>query len=66
MSQTQLNRFVVITKVIDGHLSVSEAATLLGLSTRQVIRIRTLSERKQLFMAALYKRHSAQYSVLSP
>jgi len=40
MSQTQLNRFVVITKVIDGHLSVSEAATTLGLSTRQVIRIK--------------------------
>lgn len=40
MSQKQLNRYVVISKVIDGHLTVAEAATYLGVSTRQIIRIK--------------------------
>ncbi|MBU2699304.1 hypothetical protein Ga0466249_000383 [Sporomusaceae bacterium BoRhaA] len=40
MSQTQLNRFAVISKVIDRHLTVAEAAVSLGISQRQVIRLK--------------------------
>ena len=40
MSQKQLNRFVVISKVIDGHLTNAEAAVSLGISERQVIRLK--------------------------
>jgi transposase len=40
MSEKQLNRFVVISKVIDGHLTIAEAAVSLGLSERQIIRIK--------------------------
>jgi hypothetical protein len=38
MSQTQLNRFAVISKVIDGHMTITEAAVSLGISERQTIR----------------------------
>jgi len=40
MSQKQLNRFAVISKVIDGHLTIAEAAVSLGMSKRQVIRLK--------------------------
>jgi transposase len=40
MSQKQLNRFTVITKVIDGGLSLAEAAASLQISPRQVIRLK--------------------------
>jgi len=40
MSQKQLNRYVVIEKSLEGILSVKEAAEILMLSTRQVIRLR--------------------------
>ena len=40
MSQKQLNRFAVISKVIDGHLTNTEAAASLGISERQVIRLK--------------------------
>lgn len=40
MSQKQLNRFAVITKVIDGHISIKEAAASLALSERQIKRLK--------------------------
>lgn len=40
MSQKQLNRFAVISKVIAGHLTIAEAAVGLGISERQVIRLK--------------------------
>lgn len=40
MSQKQLNRFTVISKVIDGLLTIAEAAVSLGISERQVIRLK--------------------------
>ncbi len=38
MSQKQLNRYVVIEKSLEGSISVKEAAEILGMSVRQVIR----------------------------
>ncbi|WP_040306322.1 helix-turn-helix domain-containing protein, partial [Caloramator australicus] len=40
MSQKQINRYVVIQKSLEGLLTVKEAAKVLGLSERQVIRLR--------------------------
>jgi transposase len=40
MSQTQLNRFTVLSKVIDGHMTIAEAAISLGVSQRQIIRLK--------------------------
>jgi transposase len=40
MSQKQLNRYVVIDKSLEGTISVKEAAEILSMSTRQVIRLR--------------------------
>jgi len=40
MSQKQLNKYVVITKLIDGHITVSETAESLGLSNRQIQRLK--------------------------
>ena len=39
MSQKQLNRFAIISKVIDGHMTIAEAAVSLGISQRQIIRL---------------------------
>jgi transposase len=40
MSQTQLNRFTTISKLIDGHVTIAEAAVSLGISQRQIIRLK--------------------------
>jgi transposase len=40
MSQKQLNKYTVIDKVIDGQLTIVEAAAALGITTRQVIRLK--------------------------
>src|SRR5690554_3453753 len=40
MSQKQLNRYLVITKLIDGHITVKEAAECLGLCERQILRLK--------------------------
>lgn len=40
MSQKQLNRFAVISKVVAGHLTNAEAAISLGISERQFIRLK--------------------------
>ncbi len=40
MSQKQLNRFAVLSKVIDGHMTIAEAAVSLGISQRQTIRLK--------------------------
>lgn len=40
MSQKQLNRYAVISKVIEGTLTISQAAAHLGISNRQTIRIK--------------------------
>lgn len=40
MSQKKLNRLFILNKVIDGDLTVSLAAEMLGISCRQVIRIK--------------------------
>lgn len=40
MTQKQLNRYKVISSVIDGKLSISEAAMSLGLSERQIKRLK--------------------------
>jgi hypothetical protein len=34
MSQKQLNKFAIISKVIDGHMTIAEAAVSLGISQR--------------------------------
>jgi hypothetical protein len=46
LSQKQLTRFEVITKTLSGSLTKREASELLGLSCRQIQRLRqrTLSE----------------------
>jgi len=40
MSQKQLNRYLVLTKLIDGHITVKEAAECLGLCERQILRLK--------------------------
>lgn len=40
LSETQLNRLSVISKVIDGHLTIAEAASSLGISKRQILRLK--------------------------
>lgn len=40
MTQKQLNRFAAISQVLDGTLSISDAAARLNLSNRQVIRLK--------------------------
>lgn len=40
MSQKQLNRYVVVDKLIDGLISTAEAARTLGLSERQILRLK--------------------------
>lgn len=35
LSQTELNEALVIQRAVDGHLSIREAALILGLSERQ-------------------------------
>lgn len=40
MTQKQLNRYRIISHVIDGKLSINEAAESLGLSKRQIIRLK--------------------------
>jgi transposase len=40
MSQKQLNRFLVITKLIEGHITVKEASESLGLCERQILRLK--------------------------
>jgi len=40
MSQKQLNRFKVISMVIEGNLKIADAAKSLGLSERQVKRLK--------------------------
>ncbi|GAW93870.1 helix-turn-helix domain-containing protein, partial [Calderihabitans maritimus] len=40
MTQEQLNRFSVISSLIDGHITVREAALSLDLSERQVKRLK--------------------------
>lgn len=40
MSQKQLNKFAVISKIIDGHMTIAEAAVSLGISQRQTIRLK--------------------------
>ncbi|AVX21737.1 helix-turn-helix domain-containing protein [Carboxydocella thermautotrophica] len=40
MTQEQLNRYKVISSLIDGKLSISEAAMSLGLSERQIKRLK--------------------------
>lgn len=40
MTQKQINRFTIIQKTLEGSMSVKEAAESLGLSTRQIIRLR--------------------------
>jgi transposase len=40
MSQNQLTRFAVLTKLIDGHITVKQAAESLDLSERQIKRLK--------------------------
>jgi transposase len=40
MSQKQLSRYVIISKLIENKLTVKEAAISLGLSTRQILRLK--------------------------
>lgn len=40
MSQKQLNRYVIISKLIEGNLTTSQAAESLGLSERQIKRLK--------------------------
>lgn len=40
MSQKQLNRYVIISKLTDKQLTVKEVAISLGLSTRQILRLK--------------------------
>jgi hypothetical protein len=49
MSQKQLNRFAIISKVSDGHMTIAEAAVSLGISQRRIIRLTSCT-----FSAALH------------
>lgn len=40
LSQSELNRAFVLQRVVDGHLTIREAASVLGLSDRQVKRLK--------------------------
>ncbi|WP_026486040.1 helix-turn-helix domain-containing protein [Caldanaerobius polysaccharolyticus] len=40
MSQEQLKRYTVISKTLEGSMTVKQAAEVLGLSVRQVIRLK--------------------------
>ena len=40
MTQKQINRYTIIKKTLEGSMTVAEAAESLGLSTRQIIRLR--------------------------
>jgi transposase len=40
MTQKQINRYTIIKKTLEGSMTVAEAAECLGLSTRQIIRLR--------------------------
>jgi transposase len=40
MTQKQINRYSIIKKTLEGSMTVAEAAKSLGLSTRQIIRLR--------------------------
>ena len=40
MSEKQLNRYSVVSKIISGHLTIAEASANLGISERQVIRLK--------------------------
>ena len=40
MSQKQLARYVTISRLIEDHLTIKEAANYLGLSTRQTLRLK--------------------------
>lgn len=40
LSESQLNRFSVISKVIDGHLTIADASVSLGISERQILRLK--------------------------
>lgn len=40
MSKKQLSRYVTISKLIENKLTVKEAAISLGLSTRQILRLK--------------------------
>ena len=40
MSQKQLNRFSIISSVVEGHITIAQAAESLGISTRQIIRMK--------------------------
>jgi len=40
MSQKQLNRYLVLTKLIDGHITAKEASESLVLCERQILRLK--------------------------
>lgn len=40
MSQKQLNRYVTISRLIDGQISTGEAVSSLGLCKRQILRLK--------------------------
>jgi transposase len=40
MTQKQITRYTIIKKTLEGSMTVAEAAESLGLSTRQIIRLR--------------------------
>ena len=52
MSTKQLNRFDILSKANDGYITVREASEALGISARQVKRLKTL-----LYVEAMRKEH---------
>ena len=56
MSQKQLNRFSVISMALEAKVTVSEAAKSLGLSERQIKRLKkgTMKEKKALLFFLLF------------
>ena len=46
MSQKQLGRYLTISKLLEKQLTVKQAAISLGLSTRQIIRLKLYIDRK--------------------
>ncbi|WP_207857165.1 helix-turn-helix domain-containing protein, partial [Lucifera butyrica] len=40
LSQKQLNRYTILQKLVDGDFTLAQAASSLGLSNRQVIRLK--------------------------
>ncbi|NSW90978.1 MAG: hypothetical protein HPY74_09985 [Firmicutes bacterium] len=64
MSQEQLKRYTVIEKTIESSMTVREAAEHLGLSVRQVIRLKKGGKENRLHLIQSYTQKSRPQTCL--